>query len=162
MLIVSFKVVVLGACCSGKSSLCEQLRVDLRSVIECDEAVMLAAGGAWPASPEENHRLVIEAASAAIAMTDVIFLTSWMPTETLRLAHDRGFTVALLSVSMPELERRNSQRLAEDGYSDVSHWFESQLDNYADLRALGLIDVVLDGTQTTATLSNRVAELAQH
>lgn len=156
------KVVVLGACCSGKSSLCEQLRVDHRNVVECDEAVMLAAGGAWPAFEEENHRLVIEAASAAIAMTDVIFLTSWMPTEMLRLARNRGFTIVLLSVSMLELEHRNSQRLVEGGYSDVSHWFESQLDNYADLGALGLIDVVLDGTLTTAALANRVAELAQH
>lgn len=69
-------------------------------------------------------------------MTDVILLTSWMPTEMLRLARDRGLTVALLSVSMPELERRNSQRPAEVSYSDVSHWFESQLDNYADLGAL--------------------------
>ena len=162
MLVVASKVVVLGACCSGKSSLCERLRVDHRSVIECDEAVMLAAGGAWPASAEENHRLVIEAASSAIAMTDVIFLTSWMPTAMLRLARDRGFTVALLSVSMPELEHRNSQRLAEGGYSDVSHWFQSQLDNYADLDALGLIDVELDGTLTTAAVANRVAELAQH
>ena len=82
-------------------------------------------------------------------MTDVIFLTSWMPTEMLRLAHDHGFTVALLSVPMPELERRNSGRLAEGGSGDVSRWFESQLENYADLGALGLIDVVLDGTLTT-------------
>lgn len=129
-------------------------------MIECDEAVMLAAGGAWPASAEENHRLVIEAARAALAMADVIFLTSWMPTEMLRLARDRGFTVALLSVSMRELERRNSDRLAEGGYSDVSHWFESQLKNYADLGALGLIDVVLDGTLTTAALASTVAKLA--
>jgi hypothetical protein len=162
LLVVVSKVVVLGACCSGKSSLREQLRVDHRRVIECDEAVMLSAGGAWPASAEENHRLVIEAAHDAIAMTDVIFLTSWMPTEMLRLAHDRGFTIALLSVSMPELERRNRQRLAEGGYSDVSHWFESQLDDYADLGALGLIDVVLDGSLTTAELANRVAEFVQH
>jgi predicted ABC-type ATPase len=162
LLVVATKVVVLGACCSGKSSLCEQLRVDDRSVIECDEAVMLAAGGAWPAAEEENHLLVIKSASAAITMTDVIFLTSWMPTEMLRLARKRGFTIVLLSVSMPELEHRNRQRLAEGGYSDVSHWFESQLGNYADLGALGLIDVVLDGTLTTAVLANSVAELAQH
>lgn len=32
-------------------------------------------------------------------------------------------------------------------------WVESQLDNYADLRAIGLIDVVLDGTLTTAALA---------
>lgn len=160
LLVVALKVVVLGACCSGKSSLCEQLRVNHRSVIECDEAVMLAAGGAWPASAEENQRLVIDAARAAIAMTDVIFLTSWMPTEMLRIARERGFTVALLSVSMPELERRNMERLAEGGYSDVSHWFESQLDNYSQLGALGLIDVVLDGTLRTTALASTVAKLA--
>lgn len=159
--VVASKIVVLGACCSGKSSLCVQLWLDQRSVIECDEAVMLAAGGAWPASAEENHRLVIEAARDALAMRDVIFLTSWMPTEMLRLARDRGFTVALLSVSMPELGRRNCERLARGGYSDMSHWFESQLDNYADLGALGLIDVELDGTLTTAALANRVAELGR-
>lgn len=61
---------------------------------------------------------------------------------------------------MPELERRNSERLAEGGCRDVSHWFESQLENYADLGALGLIDVVLDGTLTTAALASTVAELA--
>lgn len=40
----------------------------------------------------------------------MIFLTSWVPTELLQRARDRGFTVALLSVPMPELERRNRSR----------------------------------------------------
>ena len=158
---VACKVVVLGACCSGKSSLCEELRPIHHCVIECDEAVMRAAGGVWPASAEENQRLVIEAAAAAIAMTDVIFLTSWLPTEMLELARDRGFTIALISVPLPELERRNRNRLAEGGYSDVSHWFEPQLENYAALAADGLIDVTLDEMQPLADLANELTVIAR-
>lgn len=122
---------------------------------------MRASGGVWPASAEENRRLVVESAAAAIGMTDVIFLTSWMPTEMLEFARDRGFTVALISVPMPELERRNRERLSDGGYSDVSHWFEPQLENYAELLADGLIHVALDGTLTTAELANEVRRLVR-
>lgn len=153
------KLLVLGACCSGKSTLAEHLRLRQRNVIECDEAVMVAAGGMWPASAEENRRLVVEAAKAAVAMPEVIFLTSWMPTDLLRLARARGFRVALLSVPMPELERRNRERVASGASSDVAHWFEPQLANYDDLTSDGLIDVALDGTLTTEELAARLARL---
>lgn len=155
------KLVVLGACCSGKSSLCEELRPIHPCVVECDNAVMHSAGGVWPASAEENQRLVIQSATAAIAMTDVIFLTSWVPTEMLELARDRGFMVALISVPFRVLERRNRDRLAEGGYNDVSHWFEPQLQNYAVLVADGLIDISLDGTQPLADLANELTVIAR-
>lgn len=151
---------MLGACCSGKSTLRERLGLDHPNVIECDDAVLQAAGGSWPASAEENHRLVIESARSAIAMTDVTFLTSWVPTELLDAARDSGFSVVLLSVPKDELERRNHDRLALGGYSDVAHWFDHQLENYAELCTLGLIDVVLDGTRPTAELARRIADLA--
>lgn len=153
------RVLVLGACCSGKSTLAEHLRLRLRNVIECDEAVMVAAGGVWPAAAAENRRLVVEAAKAAVAMPEVIFLTSWMPTDLLRLARARGFRVALLSVPMHELERRNRERMASGASSDVAHWFEPQLANYDDLTSDGLIDVALDGTLTTEEIAALLARL---
>lgn len=61
---------------------------------------------------------------------------------------------------MAELQRRNRERLAKGGFSDVSHWFESQLENYAELASEGLIDVVLDGTSATAELANEITLLA--
>lgn len=155
------RVLVLGACCSGKSSLQEALHPHHDGVIECDDAVMRAAGGEWPASAAENRRLVVESATAAIAMTDVIFLTSWVPTELLELARRRAFTVALISVPLPELERRNRERLAVGGYSDVSHWFGPQLENYAALVADGLIDVTLDGMRPLSELADELALIAR-
>jgi len=158
---VACRVLVLGACCSGKTSLCDELRPHHRSVIECDEAVMGAAGGVWPASAEENRRLVIESAAEAIAMSDVIFLTSWVPTEMLEVARDSGFTIALISMPLQELERRNRERLAEGGHSDVEHWFEPQLENYEELLAAGLIDVALDGTLPLTRLAEELTLLCR-
>lgn len=155
------RILVLGACCSGKSSLFEELRLRHRCVIECDDAVMRLAGGVWPASAVENRRLVIESATAALAMTDVIFLTSWVPTELIDLARDRGFTVALISVPLPELERRNRDRLAEGGFSDVLHWFESQLENYAALIADGYIEIILDGMLPLTDLADELTTIAR-
>ncbi len=159
---MALKVLVLGACCAGKSSLCEELRPHHRSVVECDEAVMRAAGGVWPTAADENRRLVVEAATATLARDEVIFLTSWVPTEMLEAARTDGFRVVLLQVPEPELGRRNRVRLAAGGHSDVSHWFGPQLSNYEALLADGLIDVVLDGTRPIPDLAAEVLLLDDH
>jgi hypothetical protein len=60
---------------------------------------------------------------------------------------------------MPELERRNRDRVASGASSDVAHWFAPQLANYDDLTSDGLVDLVLDGTLPTPELAAALALL---
>jgi len=153
---MAYRLLVLGACCAGKTSLHDGLR-DRLCAIESDDAVLERAGGTWPSAPSEIRRLVVEIASEALAMENVVYLSSFVPTPQIRKARADGFTVAVLQVPRDELERRNRERQRAGGHGDMSHWFESQLENYADLEAEHLIDLAIDGSQP---LNNLVASVA--
>lgn len=155
---MTYRVLVLGACCAGKTSLHEALR-DRFHVIESDDAGLEQAGGIWPSAASENRRLVVQIAAEALAMEEVIHISSFVPTEMIRAARADGFTVALLRVPLAELERRNRERQRAGGYNDMSHWFVSQLESYADLEAEHLVDLDIDGTQPLARVVASVAAL---
>lgn len=155
---MTYRVLVLGACCAGKTSLHEALR-DRLHVIESDDAVLERTEGIWPSDASEIRRLVVQIAAEALAMEDVILISSFVPTEMIRAARADGFTVALLRVPLAELERRNRERQRAGGHGDMSHWFASQLQSYADLDAEHLIDLDIDGTQPLARVAASVAAL---
>jgi hypothetical protein len=129
-------------------------------VVECDAAVLRAAGGIWPATAAENRRLVVAATVRALAMRRVVYLTSWLPTELLVSARQDGFIVARLDVPRSELERRNRERVEVLGHRDMAHWFDEQLANHDDLASAGLIDVVVDASRPLATVAAEIAALA--
>lgn len=154
-----YRVVVLGACCAGKTTLAALLAADL-PVVECDDAVLALADGVWPADLADNHRLVVQVAEEALARDEVVLITSFVPTDRLRSARAAGAVVVLLDVPRPELERRNRERAASGGHGDMSHWFDEQLATSADLVEAGLIDRVLDATDPPSELARAVRSLA--
>lgn len=155
---IGYQVLVLGACCSGKSSLLQVLLPRLH-VVETDDAVLQAAGGSWPSTLDETHGLVVATAGQALAFDRVVHITSFVPTAMIRSARANGFTVALLDVPRDELERRNLDRLRRGQEEDMSHWFDMQVENYEDLAAAGLIDVVLDGTRPLEHVAESIVAL---
>lgn len=101
---MTYKVLVLGACCAGKTALHDLLRERFH-VIESDDAVLERAGGSWPSAPSEIRRLVVEIAGEALAMEKVVYLSRFAPTSMIRKVRADGFTVALLRVPLAELRR---------------------------------------------------------
>ena len=157
------KVVVLGACCAGKSTqhcVLPAMVGDDVVVVESDDAVVRAAGGTWPASQEEIRRLVIETGLEALRRARVVLLTSFLPTDVVHDARACGASVVLLDVPLTELERRNAQRMVEGTAGDESRWFAVQLAAYQELRSAGLVDHVIDGMQAIQTIADQLSSLA--
>ena len=155
---MTYKVLLLGACCAGKTSIYEALR-ERFNVIESDDAVLDRADGIWPSTASENRRVVVETAAEALAMEDVIHISSFVPTAMIRAARADGFTVAPLRVPLVELERGKRERQQAGGHHDMSHWFASQLESYAELDPEHLVDHILDGTEPLARVVASVASL---
>jgi len=57
---------------------------------------------------------------------------------------------------MEELVKRNKKRMQLENYQDATPWFAMQLDDYEQLKKSGLIDVVIDGSQTIEILAEQI------
>ena len=63
-----------------------------------------------------------------------------------------------LVLPQAEMERRNQQRMAHEGYADQSPWFERMLAYQIALQASGLVDATVD---VNRALEDVVGELLQ-
>jgi len=126
-------------------------------ITETDEEVMKANNNIWPSDHDLKNKILIPLITKEIIKSDsVIFFASYIPEDSIREARDKGFKVALLHISMEELIQRNKKRMAQENYQDATPWFAMQLDDYEQLKKSGLIDVVIDGTQTIEILAEQI------
>jgi predicted ABC-type ATPase len=160
---MAYKIIVVAPAAGGKSSLVNFLRAhtDL-TVREIDEEILRANDYSWPEDRDYKETVIVPNISQRIIdMDSVVYFTYRMPIDFIRKARDRGFEVIMLNVGIAELERRNLKRMAEEGYDDISHWFDVQLRNYADLNRQGLIDRVLDGQRPTPEIAQDIIKMAE-
>jgi len=157
---MSYKIIVLAPSCGGKSSLMRYLRdhTDLQ-IAETDEEVMKANNNVWPDDELKKNVLVLQTTKEIISRPEVIYFASYIPTNLLQDAKSKGFSITLLDLPIEELRRRNRRRMSEEGYDDVSEWFEGQLLNFEELKGEGLVDVILDGDRKIATISSDLLQI---
>jgi dephospho-CoA kinase len=155
---MAYKLIILAPSCGGKSTLMRYLREHSNlDIAETDEEVMGANNNIWPSDHDLKNKILIPLITKEIIKSDsVIFFASYIPEDSIREARDKGFKVALLDISMEELIQRNKKRMQLENYQDATPWFAMQLDDYEQLKKYGLIDVVIDGTQTVETLAEQI------
>ena len=56
----------------------------------------------------------------------------------------KGFKIVQLFLNKEELEKRNKQRVQNEGYEDHSQWFDSMLEYQKDIKDKGLVDKVIN------------------
>ena len=138
---------VLGAPCSGKTTIAGRLRGTGIEVIDTDDEIVRLNGGSWPDIEMKNERLLPLVLDAAVALDEVIVLNSYLPLASTRQLRERGFSVALLDVSDAELRRRDAVRFAAEGWTN-REWFDWHQEVIREHHDAGLIDHLIDGEQS--------------
>lgn len=156
-----YKLVIIGASTSGKSTLMRHLRKHTQlNVIEMDEEIVKLYKGNWPRDDTyRNSVLVPEITKKIISMNEVVYISSYVPDELVREASMQGFTILLLEVGLEQLKARDKKRMAEEKYKSVNKYFSMQLNGIKRLKEKGLIDKVIDGHKTTEEIANEVTQL---
>ena len=121
---------------------------------------MRANNNIWPDDELKNKVLVPETTDEILSREAVIYLASYIPDKLLVKARGLGFKIVLLHIDMQSLQDRNMQRMSVENYQDATPWLQMQLDTFERLKSTGLIDEVIDGTQTTEELATYISKLA--
>ena len=152
---MNYKLIILAPSCGGKSSLMRYLREHTGlHIAETDEEVMKANDGVWPDNELKNKVLVPKTTNEIITRENVIYFASYIPTELLQKAKEKGFKIITLGIPLEVLEKRNEKRMKAEGYDDVSQWFKGQLDNYQSLAENHIVDQVVNGNQTVEKVAD--------
>jgi dephospho-CoA kinase len=154
---MAYKLIILAPSAGGKSTLMRYLREHTGlHITETDEEVMKANNNVWPSDELKNEILVPQTTKEIITRDSVVYFASYIPEELIKKARLNGFKVILLTISIEELVKRNKKRMQLENYQDATPWFAMQLDDYERLKKSGLIDVVIDGTQTVEILAEQI------
>ena len=157
---MSYRIIVLAPSAGGKSTLMRYMRKNIRlNVAEMDEEIMKANNNVWPENHNHKNQVLIPRITKEIIQRkDIIYISSYAPVELIVEAKQVGFTVILLNLSVNELKKRNSGRMSEEKYGDVSDWFEMQAKGFKQLQAKGLVDQVIDGSKSTEEIAAQITE----
>ena len=142
------KLFVLGAPCSGKSTVARALRRSHDAVIDVDDELVELNGGTWPDIDTKNEKLLPLVLEAANAMPSVVVFNSYMPMDRTRWLKGEGFEVALLDVPAEELRRRDKCRFEAEGWTNIE-WFDWHQSVIRDHLDAALVDHVIDGSRPT-------------
>jgi len=154
---MAYKLIILAPSAGGKSTLMRYMREHTGlHIAETDEEVMKANNDVWPNDELKNNILVPQTTKEIINRDSIVYFASYIPVELIKEARINGFKVILLTISMEELVKRNKKRMQLENYQDATPWFAMQLDDYEQLKKYGLIDVVIDGTQTVEILAEQI------
>jgi shikimate kinase len=154
------KVIIIGASCSGKTTLVKLLRARTAlPVLEIDEELTRLNGGTFPADVQLKHQVLApQAIAEVLAKESIVFFsnTDYFTVDDLREARKRGFKIVQLEASAETLLHRNQIRVSQMGWPDVSEWFEHMLAYQNQLREQHLVDRTFS---TEAELERVVTEL---
>lgn len=139
----SYKVIILGPQCSGKTTLKKYLEQQdpTLPLVEEDELFMELNGGEYPHDIEFKEKILRPKLEEKIRQADnLIFLTSYCNPELLKELKFKGFKVIQLVLKMDEFNRRNDIRMREQGYADANTWAKEVFSFHQEARDIGLVD----------------------
>lgn len=154
------KAIVLGASLTGKTTLLNYLKRDNTShVSEIDDVILEKNKGIWPTDDEFKLRVLTPPIVREVfSKENIIFLTNthYFSISDIEHARSKGFLIIQLTVPLDELKRRNEKRVKEEEYEDMTKYFESMLSYQKQVFDAGLVDLVIDGTQPTDQIAERI------
>ena len=153
------KTIVIGASLSGKTTLVKYLREHHIDCSEIDEELTIQNGGSYPTDiDQKHHELIPKIIADVIAAKDILFFsnTDYFTLDDLRQARTAGFKIYQLDIGLPELTKRNKQRVEQEGYEDMSPWLDDMVDYQNELKKSGLVDKSLDATLPVEKLAKEI------
>ena len=137
------KVLVIGASCSGKTTLVRFLRATTQlPILEIDEELVRVNDGASSSSIMiSSFKYWLRRLSGKCWRWTPSFSsgnTDYFTAEDLEAARRRGFKVIQLELALDQLQERNLYRVANDGYPDNSEWLPGMIEYQATMKSKGL------------------------
>ncbi len=162
----SVKAIIIGTSASGKTALVRYLRSHTKLPIEeIDENLTEKNGGVYPSDPQYKREVIVPQVIKDVLNRDnIVYLTNtdYFTLENLQEARMKEFIIIQINVPLSELERRNSHRMENEGYDDLSIYFKDMLEYQEMVKQAGLVDHVIDGTLSTESMAKEVAQVVSH
>lgn len=157
------RAIIIGSSTTGKTTLLNYLREHTDTPVgESDDALKEMNGGIYPDNSEFKINVLAPKMVADVLAKDrIIFFsnTHYFKHEDLELAHSKGFIIMQLQLAREHMLTRNQKRVLDDGYSDLSRYFDSMHTYQQELHEKGLVDVVVN---TDKAIDKVAAEILSH
>ena len=141
------KIIVIGASTTGKSTLIRSLKEKISlPLFEMDEELKKLNGGIFPSDFDQKMHLSALVISNILERSEVVFLTNtnYFTKDDLLLAQEKGFFVVQLVLPREEMEKRNRNRVENEGYDDLSRHFENMIHYQEEIQKDNLVDSVIE------------------
>ena len=154
------KGIVIGTSLSGKTTIIRYLRstTDI-SASEMDEELTKLNNDKYPTNTDHKHKnLAPRVIKDLFNKEDVLFFTNtdYFSLDDLRRAKDKGFKIIQLELDLDELNKRNENRIKDEGYDDLSEWLEGMVAYQENIRKAGIVDIVIDGNLSVEKISEEI------
>ncbi len=124
-----------------------------------DEELTKLNDGKYPTDVERKHKsLAPKVIKGLLNREDILFFTNtdYFSLNDLRQAKDKGFKIIQLELDLDELNKRNKNRVENEGYEDLSKWLKGMISYQEKVRNEGLADVVIDANQSIEKISEEI------
>lgn len=140
-----YKIIILGPPLTGKTTLTNYLRDNLKlPVVDMDKELLRLNGGKWPGNYSElNKRLINHVITDVLAIEDVILSAFYFGIDELKEARVKGFEVVQLEIDKAIVIARNQERLKLEPDNDAFQYYEKNLTYQMKIRKQGLVDRII-------------------
>jgi shikimate kinase len=154
------KIIVIGPSLAGKTTIARHIQLlGNIHVSEIDEELTKLNNGNYPSDEKyKNSILAPKVIEYVLNQDDIVFLTNtnYFTDDDLKTAKSKGFKIYILDLDIQELKRRNMNRVEKEGYSDMNKWLEGMVLYQNRLKEGGLVDKVIDATQSTENIISEI------
>ena len=149
------KIIVLGPPLTGKTTLANYLKSKTAiPVLDFDDELLKLNNGKYPANyPVLNEKLKAQVIKDVLQKNEVIFFAFEISFVDLRVMKRKRFTIVQLTADIEVLRTRNLARLVEQPENDAFQYVEKNMSYQKEIFELGLIDEVVNTTQSIEDIS---------
>lgn len=108
---------------------------------------------------QQKHSVLAPQIIKEVLNTDnIIFFTNtdYFTHSDLQTAHQKGFKILQLFLDLEALQKRNTARVQQEGYTDLSQWLEGMVHYQKELQKKRLVDKVIRADKSIETIANEL------
>ena len=101
-----------------------------------------------------------------LSLSNVVFFTNtdYFGLDDLRKAKNKGFKIIQFELDINELKKRNENRVKNEGYDDLSKWFEGMIQYQKQIKKAGMVDITIQADKSKEKIAEETLSVitAQH
>lgn len=126
-----------------------------------DEELKRKNKGVYPTDFEQMHSVLApQIIREILNREEIIFFIdiNFVLTSDIQLAQKKGFKVIQLFIELPDLKKRNRNKVDNEGSADVGQWLEGTLRYQKELKEKNLFDKVIDANLPTEKIAEELLQ----